>query len=415
MLQTVYGFVSDLAPRLLKIVAVFNKKIALFADIQVKAKADIVNLKEWRDKLKGKVCWIHCASLGEFEQGRPIIERLKALENPPNIVLTFFSSSGYEIRKNYPLADWVGYLPLDNRKGSGLFVDALRPNIAIFVKYEFWPYYLDCLYQKGIPSFAVSVIMREDHFILKSYSGYFRDALRKFKLMFVQNEKSASILADHAIYNVQVAGDTRFDTVLKNKANAQNLERIQLWAGKSPILIAGSTWPEDDKLVLGLLDKIPDLKIILVPHEIHQAELEKIKAEHKGVFYSNLKPNIQTRLLIINQIGLLSSIYQFGTLAYIGGAFGKGLHNTLEAATFGLPIFFGNKTYAKFQEAVDLLELNHAKTVENIAELEKYVDMYLNDRELLNSKKAEIIKYIEGKAGATEIIMEHVKPLLKSK
>ncbi len=415
MLKILYGFVCSFAPTIIKIGGVFSKKLRAFSEIQTKAKSDIGSLQEWRNTITGDVCWIHCASLGEFEQGRPLIEALKALENPPAIALTFFSSSGYEIRKNYPLADWVGYLPLDHRHGSEQFIDTLRPSLAIFVKYEFWPFYIQSLHQKSIPFFAVSVIMRADHFILKSYSGYFRDALRKFDKIFVQNQNTEKLLAQHEIHNVSIAGDTRFDTVLKSKANAQMLENVQSWVGKSDVLVAGSTWPVDEKLVLALLNIFPDLKIILVPHEIHQEELDKIKDTYTGVFYGDLKAENINRLLIINKIGLLSSLYQFGTLAYIGGAFSKGLHNTLEAATFGLPIFFGNKAYVKFQEAVDLVEMKAARPVANLEELQENLGKYLNDKELLAKKKIEITQFIENKAGATDIIMKHLKPLLSSK
>jgi 3-deoxy-D-manno-octulosonic-acid transferase len=410
MVRILYFIISSSAPFLLRIISFFSKKIDRFREIQIKANNDLQLLETWRNASPGKLFWIHCASLGEFEQGRPIIEKVKSLENPPIIALTFFSSSGYEIRKNYPLADWVGYLPLDHPINSQKFVKLLQPSAAVFVKYEFWPYYILALKNLRIPFYAVSVIFRKEHFILKSHGAFFRKCIENFTKIFLQNQSSFELLQKQGFKKIEIAGDTRFDTVIKNRNSAKDLNLIKIWKGSSPLFVAGSTWPADEEVILPLLEKFPTLKIILVPHEIHQEELEKIKTKFDGLFYEELNEDLtEKRLLIINKIGLLSSIYQYGTFAYIGGAFGKGLHNTLEAATYGLPIFFGNKNYSKFQEALDLIELNVAENIDNQLTLEKKIEILLQNPELIIVKKRAALQYISQNGGATDLIIKYLK------
>jgi 3-deoxy-D-manno-octulosonic-acid transferase len=411
MIRILYFLGSSFAPFILKIIATNSKKINRFKEIQKKAKQDLGELENWRNTNSGKLFWIHCASLGEFEQGRPIIEKVKALPNPPLVALTFFSSSGYDIRKNYPLADWIGYLPLDHPTGSHAFLKKLKPSTAVFVKYEFWPYYILALKKLQIPFYAISVIFRKEHYIFKFYGGFFKNCIKNFTKIFVQNQTSYELLEKNNFKNIQIAGDTRFDTVIKNRDQAKDLNLIKKWKNNAPLLIAGSTWPEDEAIILSLLSKIPTLKIILVPHEIHQEVLEKVKNTYDGIFYDELsQENSEKKLLIINKIGLLSSIYQYGTFAYIGGAFGKGLHNVLEAATYGLPLFFGNKNYFKFQEAIDLISLNVAETIENQIDLEEKINVLLNFPEKIQTKKSDALAYISSNSGATDTILNYLKP-----
>jgi 3-deoxy-D-manno-octulosonic-acid transferase len=414
MLQTLYSLLTRIAPFLIKVVAVFSNKIRNFHIVQVKANADLAQLKDWREKNIGSLVWIHCASLGEFEQGRPIIESLKKLEKPPLIALTFFSSSGYEIRKNYAQADWVGYLPLDHVKKSAAFIHILKPKAAVFVKYEFWPYYILGLKKLKIPLYGISVIIREGHFLLKPFAGFFRYAVSNFTEIFVQNEDSKLLFEKISINQTIVAGDTRFDTVVKNVLEKKAFKEIEKWKGDSKILILGSSWPEDEIVVLKLLYKVPGLKIIIVPHEINNDAIEKLKTEHNASLFSdeNLE-NSNSKLLIINKIGILSNLYQYADFAFIGGAYGKGLHNILEAATYGLPLFFGDKNYKKFKEAEDLLALKVANVIATTEELEEKIIFFLLEENKLEKVQKMALSYVNQNAGATDIILKHLSPHLK--
>lgn len=380
----------------------FNQKAALF----IAGRKHIFNHIAEKVNSGDENIWFHFASLGEFEQGRPVLEKLKELHPQKKIIITFFSPSGYEIRKNYALADGIFYLPIDGRKNAKRFVELVNPEIAIFTKYEFWYYYFKELDKKNIPLFIISGIFRKDQIFFKGYGSFYRGILKCVTHFFVQNQESNLLLKSIGLENVTTSGDTRFDRVSENAENPKKLPEIGLFCGDSPILICGSTWPDDEKLLAGLPAKYPDWKFIIAPHEVHESHIISIgtlfqSATKFSEFKLNGKSN--SSVLIIDNIGMLSALYQYGKIAYIGGGFGAGIHNTLEAAAFGLPVIFGPK-FNKFQEAKDLIEIGAAKSISNAAEL-------INAFEYFNENKGSspaAKKYVKVKKGATEIILESI-------
>ena len=358
--------------------------------------------------------WVHCASLGEFEQGRPLIEGLRRQYPSHKIVLTFFSPSGYEVRKNWPGADYVFYLPLDTADDARAFVSLVQPKLAIFVKYEFWYYFLSELRQQGVPAVVVAAIFRPTQVFFKPWGGFFREILGQLSHIFTQNEASAQLLRGLGLSRVSVAGDTRFDTVAATAlAPARPLPLAEAFvADGAPVLVAGSTWPEDLPALAPLLRKhARAMRFIVAPHEVSESHLQEIEAALPGltVRYSRASPATvaEARLLLIDNVGMLSQLYRFGRFAYIGGAFGAGLHNTLEAAAFGLPVFFGPR-YARFQEAVELVQLGCAFPVQSAQQLESAFDrLYYNEEARLKVQDMSL-DYVHTHAGATDRILSQL-------
>ena len=355
--------------------------------------------------------WMHCASLGEFEQGRPLLESLRRRYPDHKLVLTFFSPSGYVVRRDWPGADYVFYLPLDSAGNARRFVAAVRPRLAIFVKYEFWYFYLRELRRQGCPAVAVAAIFRPDQIYFRPWGGFFRRILGQLTHIFTQNEASAELLRGAGLTTVSVAGDPRFDTVAATaSAPARALPLVEAFvADGAPVLVAGSTWPEDLPALAPLLRAhAPELRFIVAPHEISEAHLLAIEAALPGltVRYSvATSATVATaRLLLIDNVGLLSQLYRFGHFAYLGGAFGAGLHNTLEAAAFGLPVFFGPRYHA-FQEAVALVGLGCAFSVQSADELRYAFDKLLYDEAARLRVQDRSLDYVHQHAGATERIM----------
>jgi 3-deoxy-D-manno-octulosonic-acid transferase len=362
-----------------------------------------------------KTVWFHCASLGEFEQGRPVIEEFRATFPDYKILLTFFSPSGYEVRKNYAGADYICYLPSDTPANAREFIKKVNPSIVFFVKYEFWYNYLRILHEKQIPVISFSAIFRPNQIFFKWYGRFYRNILTYFSHIFVQNQSSLDLLQSAGIQNISIGGDTRFDRVQQIAIARKQLPIIEQFKDGKALLIIGSCWQQDFDVILPFLNNFAkDLKVIIAPHEIHDAEIESWrKALHgKTVRYSEIateNADIKTcNYLIIDNIGMLSSLYQYADFAWIGGAYGKGLHNILEAATFGLPIFFGNKVYKKFKEAVDLERLTGAKSIADTITFEKeFIQLY--DDVALRKEKSEIIqKYVEENLGGTDKIIKYV-------
>ncbi len=376
----------------------------------------IANRKSNYEHRTSKLAWFHCASLGEFEQGRPVIEKFKETFPEYKILLTFFSPSGYEVRKNYAEADYICYLPSDTPVNAREFIEHFNPSIAFFVKYEFWHNYLRILNEKQIPVISFSAIFRENQIFFKWYGGFQRNILKYFTHIFVQNKSSLELLQSVNIQNVSIGGDTRFDRVKKIADARKQLPIIETFKDGKPLLIIGSCWQQDFAVIAPFLNKFEkDLKVIIAPHEIHEQEIESWRKElkHNSIKYSELG-NLINKLpntLIINNIGMLSSLYQYADFAWIGGAYGKGLHNILEAATFGLPIFFGNKKYKKFQEAVDLEELGGAKSIGNTAEFETEFRKLYDDLVLRNQKSEIIKQYVKENIGGTDMVIEFVENL----
>lgn len=383
--------------------SLFNKKAALFIEGRKQVFSKIANKINPDDKN----IWFHFASLGEFEQGRPVLEKIKALHKEKKIIVTFFSPSGYEIRKNYPLADGVFYLPLDSYKNARRFIEIVNPEMAIFTKYEFWYYYFKALNDKNIPLYIISGIFRSDQIFFKSYGWFYKNMLKYVTHFFVQNEESKTLLKSIGFDQVTLSGDTRFDRVYENASNPKEIPLIKTFTNNSPVLICGSTWPADENILAEFVLKHPDWKFIIAPHEIDEHHIENIeKLFPKAIRFTKLNQEINPKeqnVLIIDNIGMLSSLYQYGNIAYIGGGFGTGIHNTLEAVAFGLPVIFGPK-YHKFQEAKDLLEIDAAKTISTDEELSAAFDYFKNN------KQAAIVarNYVDQKKGATAIIIEKI-------
>jgi 3-deoxy-D-manno-octulosonic-acid transferase len=393
---------------LVAVVSLFNTKAKLFRN----------GRKEWAFRLseaikKGdRVVWFHCASLGEFEQGRPVIEAFRTKYPDIKILLTFFSPSGYEIRKNYQGADYIFYLPLDTYWNAKKFIDIVNPIATIFVKYEFWYFYLNQLKKRNIPTYIISAIFRPDQVFFKTYGGWYRKFLINFEHLFVQNETSKELLAGIGVNNVTVAGDTRFDRVNMNAQLAKNIPLVEQFCENAKVLVAGSTWPKDEEIIIEYFKTNPHgLKLIIAPHEIHEQEIEKLREKLglKSMRYtipSESNPK-ESQILIIDTIGILSSVYRYGTVAYIGGGFGAGIHNTLEAAVFGIPVIFG-PTFRKFQEAVELIEINTACSISNYDEFAATLNLYINSDDQLKKVKKISADFFIKKIGATKTIVEEI-------
>ena len=350
------------------------------------------------------IIWVHVASLGEFEQGRPIIEKIKAERPEYKILLTFFSPSGYEIRKNYQGADYIFYLPLDTASNAREFLDIVKPKMAIFVKYEYWINLLAELRKRNIRTYIVSAIFRRDSVFFRSTGGMWREALKTFDTIFVQDEKSKELLAELGHTNVVVAGDTRFDRVAQIAAAAKKIEIIEQFQGGSRLFVAGSSWGPDEDLIVRLANENPTIKFVVAPHEMEESRMAKIEQTAMGgaVRYTKIDGNISDKqILILDTIGMLSSVYGYADFSYIGGGFGVGIHNTLEAATFGLPIAFG-PNYQKFKEARDMIALGAATSITTFEELNNWFAPLRDNCDHLTAVSAISKEYTAKNQGATE-------------
>jgi len=393
---------------LIRVASLFNEKAKFF----------VKGRKEWEKTLKSKVekgaryLWFHCASLGEFEQGRPVIEEVKARFPEYKIVLTFFSPSGYEIRKNYGGADIISYLPVDTKSNAQTFINILKPEKAFFIKYEFWYFYINELKSQHIPLYIFSAIFRENqHFFSNTPWGkWYRKTLFKFEHFFVQNENSAQLLKNTGITNISVSGDTRFDRVAAISKAAKKIQIVRKFKQNRLLIVAGSTWKPDEELITEFINQSRNTKFIIAPHEVTDSNINRIHQLLKkpAISFSQAKESTIDRyeVLIIDSIGLLSSLYQYGNIAYIGGGFGIGIHNTLEAATFGMPIVFG-PNYKRFKEAVDLISKGGAFSITSYSELKHIFDQF-SDKDYLE-KTSEISKnYVAKNVGSTKFIIKKV-------
>ncbi len=360
-----------------------------------------------------EIVWFHAASLGEFEQGRTVIEAFRKQYPQYKILLTFFSPSGFEIRKNYTSADYIFYLPLDTHGNARRFVEIINPKYAFFIKYEFWFNLLNELKNRKIPTYIISAIFRPQQHFFKPYGTWFRKQLAAFSCFFVQNQTSCNLLRSIGITNVYLTGDTRFDRVSFIAENAQKIPVIENFKDDKPVLLAGSSWKEDEIIIKNCFQKQSgNYKIIFAPHEINAAHISFLKAlfPRNSVCYSEINGRdiSSYEVLIIDSIGMLSNLYAYASLAFIGGGFGKGIHNILEAAVFGVPVCFG-PNYKKFQEAVDLINLKGGFCVENEKMLYLQIKLLLENQDLYR-KTSELCKsYVAQKSGATNKIMSILK------
>ena len=394
----------------------FGAWIASFFD--EKAKKFVEGRKNVFDLLSEKMdpnaqyVWIHAASLGEFEQGRPIIEKLRITNPEYKILLTFFSPSGYEVRKNYEGADVVCYLPMDTSWNVKRFLSIVHPSYAIFIKYEFWMNYLSYLKKNGIPTYIVSAIFRKSQAFFQWYGRWYCNILKNFTHLFVQNQESKDLLASVGIQNVSLAGDTRFDRVADIAAKSKQLPIIESFVGDAKVFIAGSSWPKDEDILIPYINEHPEIKFIIAPHEIHSEHIDSITAKLKRpyVLYTttNEEEAKSAECIIINCFGLLSSIYRYGQVAYIGGGFGVGIHNILEASVYGIPVLFG-PNYHKFKEAVDMIERGGAYSISNATEFAKLMDDFYDSSSVLYEKTAQMAAiYSQENRGATEKIVKKI-------
>ena len=407
-----YSLIIHLYAFFIELISPFHKKARLMRLGQWKTNGI---LREKIDR-NAKYIWFHASSLGEFEQGRPLIEKIKAEHPEYKILLTFFSPSGYEVRKNYGGADVVCYLPFDTPYRVKKFLDLSKPVMAIFIKYEFWDNYLSELKRRNIPVYIVSAIFRKEQLFFKWYGGMYRKVLSYFTHIFVQDDASRELLSKYGVTNVSVFGDTRFDRVQDVYKNTKQVPMVDLFVNNNRsdnqlTMVAGSSWQQDEEVYLNYFNEHPELKLIIAPHEIHKDHLMHIESMLK-------RPSIRLSeatekdikgksCLIVDSFGLLSSIYRYGDLAYIGGGFGAGIHNVLEAAVYGIPVIFGPK-YQKFKEARDLLQVGGAFSITDEKTFESKMEELSTYRDLLEAAGAAAGDFVKSNIGATNKIIASI-------
>lgn len=412
---------------LVRLVSNFNPKAKLFCS----GRKELLNKIKKEVDHEQPIIWIHCSSVGEFEQARPVIEWYKKEQPEYKILLTFFSPSGYELRKNYELADWIYYMPLDTQKNARIFVEIVRPVKAIFIKYEFWYNYLNELSCNGAQIFIVSAIFRPTQMFFKWYGAFFRQMLKCYTKIFVQDEQSRDLLLSIGIKdNVFISGDTRFDRVYQITQNSREFPLIKRFSEGCFTVVAGSTWEPDETILFEVIKHFQNVKLILAPHEIHKERIDKLVKTlgdtHKILKFSDFDKKfssgkspqcdilsvlddalLQSDILIIDCLGILSSIYRYGQLAYIGGGFGVGIHNILEAATYSMPVVFG-PNYQKFKEARDLVELGGAVSVSQKCGLYDLLDKYVNSEGARSEKGKVCGDYVKKNLGATHKVVSNL-------
>jgi len=405
----VYNFIMQCYQAGVAIDSFFNSKVKKMW------KGERQTVKTLREKVdpKAKYIWFHAASLGEFEQGRPLIEKIREQHPEYKILLTFFSPSGYEVRKNYKGADIICYLPLDTRRNARRFLRAVRPVMAFFIKYEFWYNYLHILKHRNVPVYSVSSIFRPDQVFFKWYGKQYGRVLKCFTKFFVQNETSEKLLATLGIGNVEVVGDTRFDRVLQIKDASKKLPIVKNFCNGKRVFVAGSSWLPDEEIFIPYFNLKKDWKLIIAPHVISDEHLEQIMQLLKGrkvVRYTEAtEDNVKdAEVLIIDCFGLLSSIYHYGEVSYVGGGFGAGIHNVIEAAVWGTPVIFGPKNQ-NFREAQGLKNVHGGFEITDYAGFSALMEQFISDNIYLTTCSRNAAKYVESLAGATDKILQSVK------
>jgi len=411
----IYNLIVVFADFILKIAALFNPKIKLFVD----GRKSVYKVLSNKIKAYDKTIWFHAASLGEYEQGLPVMERMKSRFPNHLIVLTFFSPSGYEVRKNNTIADVTVYLPLDTQSNVEKFMEIVRPDMAFFIKYEYWPNYLNALKNRETPTYLISGIFREDQLFFKWYGGFYRNALNAFEHFFVQNSKSKELLLKLGKSNVTVSGDTRFDRVASILNRDNSLEFIEEFKNNNLTIVVGSSWPKDESLLVSYINSTENVKFIIAPHNIKTEQIQALKnsISKKTILFSDVDFNVSNPInfadfdvFIIDTIGILTKIYSYADIAYVGGGFGNpGVHNILEPATFGVPIIIG-PNYSHFPEATALVNMEGCTSVSTQEELNEAFDNLIQNPDIRFEKGHICSTFVEMNKNATEIIMNHIAP-----
>ena len=408
-----YNILVRLYSLLIKIVAPFNPKARQW----VQGRKDIFKKLEKTISKQDSIIWFHVASLGEFEQGKPVIERVKNEFPSHKILLTFFSPSGYEIRKSYDKADYIFYLPIDSPKNAKRFISIVNPKLAIFVKYEFWFNYIKELYKNKIPLLMISVIFRPSQHFFQFWGRWFRKQLQKVTWFYVQNKESLTLLNKVNIYHADKSGDTRFDRVFELVKEDKTIAGIEQFKNQSPLVVAGSTWPPDEDILHYILTKSTHpFKLIIAPHVVSESHVKEIQEKFRAyspILYTEINQVdiIDSRVLILNTTGMLSYVYRYSDFSYIGGGFGVAIHNIQEPATYGQPVIFGPK-FNKFREAVDLIEKGSCFSIKNKEEALSIFNKLLTDKALLSTCSRVSKDYVNAQVGATSMVIAKIKEFI---
>jgi len=414
-MNIIYNLLIRLYGIAVSVASAFNPKAKLFSD----------GRRNWESKMlesvskDDRIIWVHCSSLGEFEQGRPVMEKIKTDYPNHKLAVSFFSPSGYEVQKNYKGADYIFYLPLDTVSNSKKLIRSLHPEILILVKYEYWYNLLNRLQKSKIPVIVISAVIRKDSLFLSGYGVWFKKIIRRISHFFVQDEDSKELLKSIEIDQVTVSGDTRFDRVREIKDENPKLEFVEKFKGNSKLIVAGSTWPDDEEILTKFInEKLPeDWKIIFAPHNIDSKKIHQLKENLKlpTSIYSETNDNelINSKILIVDTIGILTKIYAYSDISYVGGGFTKtGVHNTIEPAVFGVPVIFG-PVYQNYFEAIELLESGGALNFKDYNEFSEKMNSLIKDELLRTERGKAAFNYIRSKPNSTRLIIEYLNSTIR--
>lgn len=407
-------------------ISLYGLAVSIASKFNPKAKLWIDGRKKWNTKLKNaiaptdKVIWVHCSSLGEFEQGRPVMEKIRKEFQNHKLAVSFFSPSGYEIRKNDPIADYIFYLPLDTKRNAKKLIKSLHPEVLILVKYEYWYNLINRLQKKNIPVIVISAVIKENSLFFRGFGGWFRRNISSINHFFVQNADSENLLNSIQIHQVTISGDTRFDRVKEIKNSRPQLDFVERFKGNSKLMVAGSTWKDDEEILLEFInDKLPhDWKIIIAPHNIDSKQIKSFanQLNKKVAIYTGSKENEleNAQVLMLDTIGILTKVYAYSDISYVGGGFTKtGVHNTLEPAVFGVPIIFG-PNYENYFEAIDLIDCQAAVRFKDYYDFQPKIMELMDNWEIRIKKGNAGSDYIQSKPNSTELIMNYLKKLIKN-
>lgn len=405
-----YNIFIKLYPLVAKLISHKNAKAKLWIEGR---KNIFTEIQQALKDNKQNIVWMHCSSLGEFEQGRTVLEKLKILYPNYKFLLTFFSPSGFEVQKKYPHADWIYYLPMDSANNAKKFLDIVNPVLVLFIKYEYWYYYLTEIKKRKIPLLLVSGIFREGQPFFKWYGGLYREMLQCFTHVFVQDDKCLSLLKNIGFTkNVSISGDTRFDRVLEIANMFEPITIIEKFIDNSKVIVAGSTWFDDDEVLAHYANSHTEIKFIIAPHEIDKERLNECLTMYKNSIllskWQQLKEPVNANVLIIDNVGMLSKLYKYATICYVGGGFGDdGVHNVLEAAVYRKPVLFGPE-FSKYREAVELIDAKGSFSIQSAIELEKIFNQIFNDESLYETTANNAANYVANKSGATTTVVEYI-------